>query len=248
MQAIINAVRKFLLHLQSWVLHLMCDNAKVVAYIKNKGGTRSYILMQLSMRLIKWWDLKAITLVLVHLPGISNIQADSLSRVGQTLVDRVDGGHGAFSAGVSQVEPGTGRPVCDLRQQTSAQLYVAVPQSQGTVHGCIVSSMDWDGSLVRIPAVQADSPSPAQSQSLRSVDNLDYSSVGNSFLVSHSSVRRLAATAFSRYTSGRRRGRDLSLPALKSICAEALRAMFVAKWHSPEAAKLMTRNIWGSSW
>ena len=37
------------------------------------------------LRLLKWCDRKAITLVPVHLPGVHNIQADSLSRVGQTL-------------------------------------------------------------------------------------------------------------------------------------------------------------------
>ena len=85
MQAVINTVRAFLPHLRSRVVHLMCDNAVTVAYIKNEGSTRSYTLMQLTLRLLKWCDCKAITLVPVHLPGVHNIQADSLSRVGQTL-------------------------------------------------------------------------------------------------------------------------------------------------------------------
>ena len=85
MQAVINAVRDFLPHLRSRVVRLMCDNAVTVAYIKNEGGTRSYTLMQMTIRLLKWCDRKAITLVPVHLPGVHNIQADSLSRVGQTL-------------------------------------------------------------------------------------------------------------------------------------------------------------------
>ena len=55
------------------------------SYIKNEGGTRSHTLMQMTIRLLKWCDSKAITLVPVHLPGVHNIQADSLSRVGQTL-------------------------------------------------------------------------------------------------------------------------------------------------------------------
>ena len=49
------------------------------------GGTRSHTLMQMTIRLLKCCDSKAITLVSVHLPGVHNIQADSLSRVGQTL-------------------------------------------------------------------------------------------------------------------------------------------------------------------
>ena len=85
MQAVINAVRDFLPHLRSRVVCLMCNNAVTVAYIKDEGGTRSYTLMQMTIRLLKWCDHKAITLVPVHLPGVHNIQADSLSRVSQTL-------------------------------------------------------------------------------------------------------------------------------------------------------------------
>ena len=67
-------------------MRLMCDNAVTVAYIKNEGGgTRLHTLMQMTIRLLKCCDSKAITLVPVYLPGVHNIQADSLSRVGQTL-------------------------------------------------------------------------------------------------------------------------------------------------------------------
>ena len=41
--------------------------------------------MQMTIRLLKCCDSKAITLVPVYLPGVHNIQADSLSKVGQTL-------------------------------------------------------------------------------------------------------------------------------------------------------------------
>ena len=85
MQAVINTVGDFLPHLRSQVVLLMRGNAATVAYIKNEGGTRSHTLVQMTIRLFKWSDHKAITLVPVHLPGVHNIQADSLSRVGQTL-------------------------------------------------------------------------------------------------------------------------------------------------------------------
>ena len=49
-----------------------------MVYIKNQGGTRSHTLMQMTIRLLKWCDSKAITLGPVHLPGVHN-------RVGQTL-------------------------------------------------------------------------------------------------------------------------------------------------------------------
>ena len=49
-----------------------------VAYIKNEGSTRSYTLMQVMIRLLKWCNRKAIRLVPVH-------QADAVSRIGQIL-------------------------------------------------------------------------------------------------------------------------------------------------------------------
>ena len=52
---------------------------------RTRGGTQSFTLMQLMISLLKWCDCKAIKLVPVHLPGVRNIQADSLSRVSQTL-------------------------------------------------------------------------------------------------------------------------------------------------------------------
>ena len=85
MQAVINAMRDFLPHLRSRVVRLMCDYAVTVACIKKEGGMRLHTFMQLTIRLLQWCDRKAITLVPVHLPGVHNIQADSLSRVGQTL-------------------------------------------------------------------------------------------------------------------------------------------------------------------
>ena len=81
MQAIINPVRDFPLHVRSRLVRFMCDNAVNVAYIKNEGGTRSYTLMQMMMRLLKWCDNTGS----VHLPGVHNIQTDSLSTVAQTL-------------------------------------------------------------------------------------------------------------------------------------------------------------------
>ena len=52
---------------------------------QERGRHEIDTLMQMTIPLLKWWDRKAITLVPVHLPGVHNIQADSLSRVGQTL-------------------------------------------------------------------------------------------------------------------------------------------------------------------
>jgi len=85
LQAVLNAVRAFLPSLRSRAVRLMCDNATAIAYIRNEGGTRSFKLTQLAIRLLRLCDRWGITLVPVHLPGIRNVQADALSRLGQSL-------------------------------------------------------------------------------------------------------------------------------------------------------------------
>ena len=52
---------------------------------RTRGARDRTLWLQMTIRLLKWCDSKAITLVPVHLPGVRNIQVVSLSRVGQTL-------------------------------------------------------------------------------------------------------------------------------------------------------------------
>ena len=110
MEAVFLSVTRFLPQLKSRVVRLMCDNAVVVSYINKEGGTKSFRLTRLTIRLLKFCDQKGIRLVPVHLPGSRNIQADALSRVGQTLAMEwaINGQllHPVFSA--------WGTPVIDL--------------------------------------------------------------------------------------------------------------------------------------
>ena len=85
MEAVLLAVTGFLPQLKSRVVRLICDNAVVVSYMAREGGTKSFRLTRMTIRLLKFCDRKGITLVPVHLPGSRNVQADALLRVGQTL-------------------------------------------------------------------------------------------------------------------------------------------------------------------
>ena len=148
MQAVINAARDFLPLLRSRVVRLMCDNAVTVAYINNEGGTRSYTLTQMTIHLLKWCDHKVITLVPVHLPGVHNIQADSLSRVGQTLNTEWT-------------------MAMDIHQQTTHHVCIAVSGPQGRVEACHVGALGQRvGPPVCIPAIQDGPSSSAEDRSV----------------------------------------------------------------------------------
>ena len=240
MQAIINAVRDFLPHLRSWVVRLMCDNAVTVAHIKNEGGTRSRTLMQMTKRLLKWCDSKAITLVPVHLPGVHFIQADSLSRFGQTQT-RVDDAHGASTTRVWKVGRAAGRLVCDSRQQTTHQVRIAVSGPQGRVDRCHVHALGQrEGPPVRFPAIQDGPSSAAEDRSVtRSQGDFDRSTATGSVVVSgvdgsvprrtDSAVRWRSRPADSRRLDRWRGDRDSSLPAIKSTRVETLWAILRAR-------------------
>ena len=230
-------------------MRLMCDNAVTVAYIKNEGGTQSYTLMQRTLGQLKWCDRKAITLVPAHLPVVHNIQADSLSRT------RSGRWPWSVSDQCCPVGRTTGRLVCDVRQQMTCQVCIAISGPHGGVHGCLVSSLGQrEGSPVRLSTVQDGPSSPAEDRSIsRCSDGSGRSSAGNSFLVpgTSGSVPRRSHPV---YVEGQPLlteevalsdggDRDSSLPAIKSSRVETLRAILVAKRHSREAAYMMSRAL-----
>ena len=255
MQAVIYAVRDFLPHLRYCVVRLMCDNAVTVAYIKNEGGTRSHTMMQMTIRLLKWCDSKAITLVPVHLPGVSNIQADSLSRVGQTLTTE-------WTMAMESLRPGFakwGEPKIDMFATFANRRLVKFvsPYPDPRVEWTDALGQG-EGPLVRLPAIQDGPASSAEDRSItRTAGDTDRSTATGSIMVSRadgpnqrrpgSPVRGRSRPADTRRVHGRGRDRNSSLPAVKSSRVETLRAILRAKGHSREAANMMSRCLRESS-
>ena len=258
MQAVINVVRDFLPHLRSRMVRLLCDSAVTVAYIKNEGGTRWHTLMQLTIRLLKWCNRKAITLVPVHLPGVHSIQVDSMSRVRQTLTTEwtmaMERQRPMFAKwGEPQVDP------CNIRQQTTHQVHVATSRPQGRVDRCHVHVLGQrEGPPVHVPAIQDGRSSTAEDRSItRSQGDFDRSTATGSVVVSRvdgsvprrsdPSVRQRSRPADSRRLDRRQGDWDSSLLAVKFTRVETLRAILRAKGHSREAANMMSRCLRESS-
>ena len=240
------AVRDFLPHLRYWVVRLMCDNAVTVAYIKNEGGTRSHTLMQMTIRLLKWCDSTAITLVPVHLPGVRNIQADSLSRVGQTLTTE-------WTMAMESL-----RPVFAKWGEPHIDMFVTFANRRLVKFVSPYPDPRAEGPSVRLPTIQDGPSGSAEERSItRSAGDTDRSTATGSIMVPRadgpiprrpdSAVRRRSRPADTRRVHGRGRDRDLSLPAVKSSRVETLRAILRAKGHSREAANMMSRCLRESS-
>ena len=185
--------------------------------------------------------------------GVHNIQADSLSRVGPTLT--TEWYDPCLPSGVT-----TDRLVCDIRQQTTGEVRIAISGPQGRVDRCHVHALGQrEGPTVRVPAIQGGPSSTAEDRSVtRSESDFDCSTATSSVVVSRvdgspprgsdPAVRRGSRPADTRRLDGRRGDRDSSLPTVKSTCVETLRAILRAKSHSREAANMMSRCLRKSSW
>ena len=211
--------------------------------------------MQLTTRLLKWCDRKAIRLVPVHLPGMRNVQADALSRMGQTL-------NTEWTFTMECLRP-VFTKWCALQIDmfaTSANrrlIKFVSPFPDPRAEWTDAMSTTWDngrGLLYVFP------PFKLVPQVLRKIyqshgtaNDSGSSQARNSFLVSGATgtvarrsdpaVRRRSAPSHPRRHSARRRNRNMSLPAVKSTRVETLRAILRAKGHSREAADMMSISL-----
>ena len=171
----------------------------------------------------------------------------------------VDDGHGESTISVCQVGRTTDRYVCDIRQQTTRQVRIAISGPQGGVDRCHVHALgQGEGPLVRLPAIQDGPASSAEDRSItRSAGDTDRSTATGSIMVSRadapsprrpgSPVRGRSRPADTRRVHVRGRDWDSSLPAVKSSRVETFRAILRAKGHSREAANMMSRCLRESS-
>jgi hypothetical protein len=80
MRALLLALQHFKTLLVSKAVVLATDNATVVAYLQNQGGTRCHALFLLCKEILLLCLLSHIHLVVRHIPGTFNVLADCLSR------------------------------------------------------------------------------------------------------------------------------------------------------------------------
>ena len=71
---------KCFVHSHNCLVKVFCDNSTAVAYINNLGGMVSSLLHAVSKSIWEWCLAHHFMLEAAHIPGSSNLQADSLSR------------------------------------------------------------------------------------------------------------------------------------------------------------------------
>ncbi|XP_020912356.1 uncharacterized protein LOC110250098, partial [Exaiptasia diaphana] len=74
------ALQSFLKDKSHQNVSLRMDNTTAIAYVNNKGGTRSPQLLALALELWEWCLAKEILVTASHIPGLENTMADSESR------------------------------------------------------------------------------------------------------------------------------------------------------------------------
>ena len=260
MQAVIYAVRDFLPHLRSWMVRLMCDNAVTVAYIKNEGARDRTLWCSwpydcwsgATARRLRWFP------SICQDPGVHNIQADSLSRVGQTLTMEWT----MAMESLRTVFAKWGEPRIDLFATFANRRLVKFvsPYPDPRAEWTDAMSMPWDngrGLLYAFPPFKMVPQALQKIAVTRCEGDFDRSTATGSVVVprvdeslprrSDPAVRRRSRPADTRRLDGRWGDRDSSLPTVKSTCVETLRAILRAKGHSREAANMMSRCLRESS-
>jgi hypothetical protein len=81
------AIQSLLKNHRQVTVSLNMDNSTAVSYINHKGGTHSTELTQITLELWNWCIHRDIYLVAHHVPGKSNVLADTESRVFQDETD-----------------------------------------------------------------------------------------------------------------------------------------------------------------
>ena len=110
LQAVHQACLAFRDHLKGKVTRVHIDNTTAVAYIRKEGGTCSYLLTRDARMLLQWCDDNQVTLVLVHIAGVRNVESDRLSREGQLLSSEWSLSQAEFQ----RIQAHLGTPTIDL--------------------------------------------------------------------------------------------------------------------------------------
>ena len=83
LRAVLLSLRELSPSLTGRTVRLMLDNLTAVCYIRKSGGTRSKRLNSIALELLRCAESMKVTLVPVFIPGVRNVTADGLSRLGQ---------------------------------------------------------------------------------------------------------------------------------------------------------------------
>ncbi len=81
------ALKSFLSNQTNRVICLKMDNTTAVSYLNNMGGTHCPQLLHLAMEIWDWCEKRNLFLLAQHIPGKTNVEADTKSRVKQDLND-----------------------------------------------------------------------------------------------------------------------------------------------------------------
>lgn len=80
LQAAFNALQSFAGLKHGCSVRLRLDNSTAVSFINKMGGTRSFALNELAIKIARWCEARNISLQAEHLPGVLNVIADRESR------------------------------------------------------------------------------------------------------------------------------------------------------------------------
>ena len=110
LKAVLLGLKTFCLDKSNLTIRLEIDNITAVAYVNRQDGTHSFQVCTLAREVWDWDQARHLFLMAVHVPGVSNVTADYLSR---HLM--VDGSDWRLDSNLPrQIMTQEGPPLCDL--------------------------------------------------------------------------------------------------------------------------------------
>lgn len=242
-------------HLQGSHVLIHTDNMTAKAYINRQGGTRFRKLNKEAAEIIIWAESHLKSLQAVHIPGLSNVLADRLTK---TRRERMVLTQRSFQHDMHQVWDASGGPICDQPQQADQEFFLQTQRTGSDGNRCSKCCLAPTTTSVCISSSTAYVKSHSESHTAGGRFNLSGATLAAETLVSGPSETihtETVATTIQRRSLKARRHRTPESPVVTTDYMEIERERLLKRGYRESVVNTMlssrkdsTHKIYNRTW
>ena len=211
------ALQTFLKGKSRVTVSLQLDNTTAIAYINNKGGTRSPQLMTLALEMWDWCQTRDIFVIASHIPGRDNVSADKESREFKDMSEwKLD--PTVIQPFFAELSDGS---VCESSNQPTRRLHQLEARSGSHSHRRLYDKLGSSTGLC-FPPLQSDIQDPDESNNRPNGTNSCCSSLASPALVAGSSETSNISASVATDQSNPLNGPDQPEPSSSNVPSPSL--------------------------